>query len=113
VPYAEALLTLLLRLWRVTLLFVVAWILLLVWLAVRRAGRRGLEIALPMWATAAVLFLVAVFAPRPALTDTVAAGLVIVSAALVVGSVVALLLAGRRPSRLGRHRGPPWEGEGW
>ena len=121
-PYAEGLLLLLARLWRATLLFVLGWVLLLVWLAARRAGRRGLEIAVPMWALAAILFMIAVFAPRPALNESLAAGLVVLSAALVIGALAVLFFSGRGPSptagqddhrRAVKHRGPPWENGGW
>ena len=121
-PYAEGLMLLLARLWRATLLFVVGWVLLLVWLAARRAGRRGLEIAVPMWALAAILFFVAVLAPRPGLNETLAAGLVVASAALVIGALAVLFFWGRgAPPTAGqddhrpvvKHRGPPWENGGW
>jgi len=113
VPYVEAALLFLLRLWRLALVFVLGWILLLVWLSARRAGRRALEIAIPMWALAGLLFIVAVFAPRPALHEAIAAGLVVLSALLVIASVAVLFLAGRRPPPVPKRRGPPWEGRGW
>jgi len=86
-----------------------------IWLGARRAGRRGLEAAIPLWGAAIVCFALAVFGQFSAAVDI---ALVLLSAVLLVVSVVALLMLGLAPSRarrvrLARHTGPPWEDEKW
>ena len=90
----------------------VALVVAIVWLAARRAGRKGLEAAIPMWAAAGILVFLAAFGPFAPLTDIV---MVLAAAALIVVSVVALVMLGLAPRRkkLARHEAPPWEGKGW
>lgn len=87
-------------------------VVVIVWLATRRAGRKGLEAAIPMWAAAAILVFLAAFGPFAPLTDII---MILATAALIVVSVVALVMLGLAPQRkkLARHRTPPWEGKGW
>ena len=87
-------------------------VVVIVWLATRRAGRKGLEAAIPMWAAAAILVFLAAFGPFAPLTDII---MILATAALIVVSVVALVMLGLAPRRkkLARHRTPPWEGKGW
>lgn len=90
-------------------------LLFLVWMSARRAGRRGLEAAIPLWALAATCFALAVFGGFSSGVDI---ALVLLSAALLVVSLVALLLLGLAPTRttrirLAKHKGPPWEDNGW
>jgi hypothetical protein len=86
----------------------------LIWLGARRAGRRGLEAAIPLWGAAIACFALAVFGQLPTLVDI---ALVLLSAALLVISVVALLMLGLAPRRrrvkLAKHAGPPWEDDKW
>jgi len=90
-------------------------ILFLIWLGARRAGRRGLEAAIPLWAATVICFALAVFGQFSGAVDI---ALVLLSAVLLVVSVVALLMLGLAPSRtrrvkLAKHAGPPWEDEKW
>ncbi len=90
-------------------------LLFIIWLGARRAGRRGLEAAIPLWGAAVTCFALAVFGQLPASVDI---ALVLFSAVLIVLSVVALVMLGLAPSRrrrirLAKHTGPPWEEDKW
>jgi len=115
-PLVEGILGALLWLRRVSVLLLVAFVAFLLWLAARRAGRKGLELAVLLLAAALAMFTVAVFAPRPPMTEAAAVALVLVAALLIVataGVVLWLGLRRRKPPKVIEHRFPPWENGGW
>lgn len=116
-PLIEAIVGLLLWLRRAGAIVFAAWIALVLWLALRRAGRKGFEVALILVVTALTLFTLAVFAPRPPMSEAVAVALALLAAALVVATVGVLLWLGirgrRSPPPLVKHTHPPWENDGW
>lgn len=97
---------------RVAIIIGVAVLLLIVWLSARRAGRAGLDLAILMWAGAAVLFFLATFGQFRPIANIV---MVLLTCALIVVSVVALLMLGLRSRRvrLAKHRPRPGGGDGW
>lgn len=97
---------------RVAIVIGVAVLLLIVWLSARRAGRAGLDLAILMWAGAAIFFFLATFGPFRPIANII---MVLLACALIVVSVVALLMLGLRSrrARLARHRSPPGGGDGW
>ncbi|HUT74183.1 MAG TPA: hypothetical protein VM221_05015 [Armatimonadota bacterium] len=116
VPLVEGILGLLVWLRRAVVAAVFAFVVVMVWLAVRRGGRRGLELAMLMLGAAVLSFSVAVFAARPPLGEGVAVALTLLSALLVVGAVVATVWYGLRRRKAPpaiEHTRPPWEDGGW
>jgi len=101
---------------RATVILILAWLVLILWLAARRAGRKGLELAVPLITTALVIFSAAVLAPRPPMTEGLAVGLVLFAALLVVvtaGLIIWFGVRRRKPPAVPDHTRPPWEGGGW
>jgi predicted permease len=115
-PLVEGLLGLMMWLRRAIALVVVALVFVIVLLAIRRAGRRGLELAVLLAGAAVTAFAAAVFAKRPPMNETLAIALAVMSAALLVGAVGAVIWYALRlrgaPPVVG-HSGPPWENGGW
>ncbi len=75
-----------------------------------------MEVAVVLLITALTLFTIAVFAPRPPMSEAVAVALALLAAALVVGTVGVVMwlgIRGRRPPPLVKHTHPPWENGGW
>jgi len=115
-PLVEGMIGMLMGLKRASVLVCAAFVVLVLWLAARRAGRRGLEAAVLMLASAVVIFVTAVFTRRPPMTETAAVALVILAALLIVATAGIVLwfgLRGRRPPKVVKHSSPPWEGRGW
>jgi len=115
-PLAEGILGTLMTLRRVSTLLVGALVLFILWLAARRAGRRGLDLAVLLLGAAVVAFAVAVFAQRPPMTEAAAVALVLIAAFLIVvtfGVILHFGLRRRRPTQVVKHKTPPWEEGGW
>lgn len=101
---------------RAAVALILAWLVLILWLAARRAGRKGLELAVPLIAMALVVFSAAVLTPRPPMTEGLAVGLVLFAAFLVAVSIGLIVWSGvrqRKPPAVVDHSGPPWEDESW
>jgi len=116
-PVIEDILAVLMRLGRGSALLIAAFVALVLWLAARRAGRRGLELAIVLLVAAMAAFSLAVFAPRPPMTEQAAVALVLVAALLLVATATVILWFGlhrrRRRPRIVKHDAPPWENGGW
>jgi uncharacterized membrane protein HdeD (DUF308 family) len=116
-PVIEDILGLLMRLGRGSALLVAAFVALVLWLAARRAGRHGLELAVVLLGAAIAAFSLAVFAPRPPMTEQTAVALVLAAASLLVATATVVLWFGlrrrRRSPRVVKHDRPPWENGGW
>ena len=115
-PLVEGVLGLLLWLRRVSVLVLVGSVVVLLWLAARRAGRKGLELAVLLVGAALAAFTIAVFVPRPPMTEGAAVALVLVAAFLIVATAGIILWFGvrrRKPPKIIGHRTPPWENGGW
>lgn len=115
-PLVEGILALLMWLRRAGAIVILAWVVLILWLAARRAGRKGLELAVLLFTAALAMFTVAVFARRPPMSEMAAVVLVLLAALLVVVTAAVVLWLGvrrRKPPRVVKHTHPPWENGGW
>ena len=90
----------LLRYWR-TLLgsALVLWVLGTAWSLARRHGRREIVAGIPAAALGLLLFLFVSFTPRPPLTESAAADLLVISIALLAAGFAMVVWSGFRPAR--------------
>jgi O-antigen/teichoic acid export membrane protein len=115
-PLIEGIVGLLTWLRRVGAVVILAFVCFIVWLALGRAGRRGLELAAILLAGALACFSLAVMAPRPPMSETFAVALAVLAALLLVATAGFILWYGvrrRKRPRVVEHTHPPWENGGW